>query len=536
MQHKLGSSIWIENRYKMDVEFFEKYRYKLKSSSELLDLIGVFPRKKKVILCHGVFDVVHPGHVRHLAYAKTKADILIVSTTADKYIKKGIYRPHIPEVLRALNLAAFEMVDYVMIDDQETPLKTLSQIKPDFFAKGFEYTSTGLHPATQEEAEIVDGYGGQMIFTPGDVVYSSTKFLNLSIPQVQLEKLLLLMKLNDISFENLRNTVQKLSNHHVHVVGDTIVDSYTRTNFIGGQTKTPTFSVLYQGQDDYIGGAGIVAQHLRAAGAKVIFSTVLGDDSLKDFVISGLEESGVEILPIIDPSRPTTQKNAIISRGYRLLKIDTLDNRPISDEILQELIGIIKNATADAVVFSDFRHGVFNRMNVHSLTKAIPKGVFQVADSQVASRWGNITEFKGFDLITPNEREARFALGDQDSTLGSLASLLNESSGYKNLILKLGDRGVFCVNKNTNVKNPYFSIDSFASNVVDAVGAGDALLAYSTLTMLATGSLVKAGILGSMAAACECEYDGNIPIRPENLLEKIDAVEKMTNYKTNTLS
>ena len=490
----------------MDVEFFEKYRYKLKSSSELLDLIGVFPRKKKVILCHGVFDVVHPGHVRHLAYAKTKADILIVSTTADKYIKKGIYRPHIPEVLRALNLAAFEMVDYVMIDDQETPLKTLSQIKPDFFAKGFEYTSTGLHPATQEEAEIVDGYGGQMIFTPGDVVYSSTKFLNLSIPQVQLEKLLLLMKLNDISFENLRNTVQKLSNHHVHVVGDTIVDSYTRTNFIGGQTKTPTFSVLYQGQDDYIGGAGIVAQHLRAAGAKVIFSTVLGDDSLKDFVISGLEESGVEILPIIDPSRPTTQKNAIISRGYRLLKIDTLDNRPISDEILQELIGIIKNATADAVVFSDFRHGVFNRMNVHSLTKAIPKGVFQVADSQVASRWGNITEFKGFDLITPNEREARFALGDQDSTLGSLASLLNESSGYKNLILKLGDRGVFCVNKNTNVKNPYFSIDSFASNVVDAVGAGDALLAYSTLTMLATGSLVKAGILGSMAAACEWQY------------------------------
>ena len=129
------------------------------------------------------------------------------------------------------------------------------------------------------------------------------------------------MQLNGISFTSLRDTVQKLSNFHVHVLGDTIVDSYTRTTFIGGQTKTPTFSVHYQGQDDYIGGAGIVAQHLRAAGAKVTFSTVLGDDQLKDFVINGLKESNIDIFPIIDPTRPTTQKNAIIAGGYRLLKI-----------------------------------------------------------------------------------------------------------------------------------------------------------------------------------------------------------------------
>ena len=66
------------------------------------------------------------------------------------------------------------------------------------------------------------------------------------------------MKINDINFENLRSTVNKFSQYRVHVVGDTIVDSYTRTSLVGGQTKTPTFSVLYQGQDDYIGGAGIV--------------------------------------------------------------------------------------------------------------------------------------------------------------------------------------------------------------------------------------------------------------------------------------
>ena len=516
----------------MSTEFFEKYKYKIKSQPELMDIIGSFPREKKVIVCHGVFDVVHPGHVRHLVYAKTKADILVITITADKHIKKGIYRPHIPEGLRALNLAAFEMVDYVIIDQESTPINILNTIQPDFFAKGFEYTSSGLPPATQEEADVVQSYGGQMIFTPGDVVYSSSKFLNLALPKVQLDKLLHLMEYNGIDFDMLRQTLTKLSGYHVHVVGDTIVDTYTRTTFIGGQTKTPTFSVLYQGQDDYIGGAGIVSQHLRAAGAKVTFSTVLGDDKLKDFVIEGLKASGVNIDPIIDPTRPTIQKNAIIAAGYRLLKVDTLDNRAISHDIVEQLINRISNSDADAVVFSDFRHGMFNRGSVPELTRAIPEKAFRVADSQVASRWGNITEFKGFDLITPNEREARFAMADQDSTVGRLASLLKESSEYRNLILKLGDRGIFCTSDDPSAKDSYFSVDSFANNVVDAVGAGDALLAYATLTLMATGSLVMASILGSMAAACECEIDGNVPIKSENVLAKIDALEKLAGYNT----
>lgn len=516
----------------MSTSFFEKYRYKIKTVQELTEITESFPRKKKMILCHGVFDIVHPGHVRHLAYAKTKADILVVSITSDIHIKKGIYRPHIPEALRALNLAAFEMVDYVIIDGEATPLSNLKLLKPDYFAKGFEYTSSGLPKGTQEESDIVEGYGGEMIFTPGDVVYSSSNFLNLSLPQVQIEKLLLLMEHNGITFNSLRETLKNLSKFHVHVVGDTIVDSYTRTNFIGGQTKTPTFSVLYQGKDDYIGGAGIVAQHIKAAGAKVTFSTVLGNDALKDFVIEGLQASGIHTDAIIDNTRPTTNKNAIIAAGYRLLKVDTLDNRPISEDILHKLMHSVKESTADAIVFSDFRHGIFNRVSVNQLTESIPAKAFRVADSQVASRWGNITEFKGFDLITPNEREARFALADQDSTVGRLASLLLEASSYKNLILKLGDRGVFCLSDETDVKSPYFSVDSFATNVVDAVGSGDALLAYATLTMLSGGSLVAASILGSIAAACECEYDGNIPIKPEDILAKIDAIENKAGYKS----
>jgi len=514
----------------MSTEFFEKYRHKLRNVSELAQLVGPSPRQKKVILCHGVFDVVHPGHVRHLAYAKSKADILIASVTGDRFIKKGIYRPHIPETLRALNLAAFEMVDYVMVDQHKTPLETLGELKPDYFAKGFEYTSSGLPPATQEEADVVKGYGGEMVFTPGDVVYSSSKIISLSLPQVQMEKLLLLMQMNEVSFQSLRDAVNQLSGFHVHVVGDTIVDAYTRTTLIGGQTKTPTFSVMYQGEDKYIGGAGIVAQHLRAAGAKVTFSTILGSDSLREFVIDGLTESGIYVQSIIDEKRPTTQKNVIIAGGYRLLKIDTLDNSPISENLLNQLIEAIRETKVEAVVFSDFRHGIFNRLSIPTLTESIPTQSFKVADSQVASRWGNITEFKNFDLITPNEREARFALANQDSGVGRLSSFLSEVCNFKNLILKLGERGVFCVSPKQNTSNFTFSVGSFVNQVVDAVGAGDALLAYSTLTLLRTKSLLKASIIGSLAAACECEVDGNVPVEPESVLDKIDTLEKISKY------
>jgi cytidyltransferase-like protein len=100
----------------------EKYRHKIKSAKELRNILGPAPRPDKVIMCHGVFDIVHPGHVRHLLYAKSKASVLIASLTADRHIDKGMYRPHVPQDLRALNLAAFEMIDYVVVDENATPL------------------------------------------------------------------------------------------------------------------------------------------------------------------------------------------------------------------------------------------------------------------------------------------------------------------------------------------------------------------------------------------------------------------------------
>lgn len=514
------------------VSLSERYAHKIKTPSEIREILGDRPRKKSVIMCHGVFDVVHPGHVRHMLYAKSKADILIASITADKHITKGADRPHVPQDLRAVNLAAFEMVDYVVIDKNETPIENLKIIQPDMFAKGFEYNANAISPKTLEEQATMESFGGQLIFTPGDIVYSSSALINLAPPKVKLEKLQILMERVNITFDDLRTVLDQMAGKSVHVVGDTIVDTYTHCAMIGGQTKTPTMSVLHERRVDFVGGAGIIAKHLVAAGAKVTFSTVLGDDTLKDFVLHDLEQAGVVVRSVIDNTRPTVNKNAIVVGGYRLLKIDTLDNRSISDSVLSTMADGVKNTRADAVVYADFRHGIFNRRTIPQFISSLPIGAYTVADSQVASRWGNITEFKGFDLITPNEREARFALGDQDSGVRPLASDLYDAAECKFLILKLGERGVLaCRNTDHESLDSFFVIDSFVDHLVDAVGAGDALLSYATLAMLVRRDESIATILGAMAAACECEFDGNIPITPSHVRAKIDKVEADLNYK-----
>ncbi len=516
----------------MDSASKHLFSHKIKTAAEIAEAIGPRPRKKKAIMCHGTFDVVHPGHVRHLLYAKTKADILIASLTADEHIKKGNMRPYVPEDLRAVNLAALEMVDYVVIDRDPTPLKNLGVIKPDFFAKGYEYTAGAVHPKTQEEIDVLETYGGEMIFTPGDIVYSSSALIELAPPSIAVEKLMTLMDAEGVTFQDLRDAVGKLKGIKAHVVGDTIVDSYTYCSMIGGMTKTPTMSVRFEKKVDYVGGAGIVAKHLRAAGADVTFSTVLGNDDYRSFVLDDLSTFGVHCMPIIDETRPTTNKNAIVAEGYRLLKIDTLDNRSISDKIVEQLKRQIADTKTQAVAFCDFRHGLFNRVTIPQLTSAIPKDAFRVADSQVASRWGNILEFQGFDLITPNEREARFALGDQDSVVRPLALELHQRSKCKTLILKCGDRGIITYRSNSPTDlRAFFNVETFADKVVDAVGAGDALIAYATLAMVATGNDVIASILGNMAAGIECEHDGNWPVTPDLVLKKIAAVEKQARYE-----
>ena len=506
------------------------YQHKIKPLAELAGIIGPRPREHTVIMCHGTFDIVHPGHLRHLMYAKGKADILIASLTSDEHIVKAENRPYIPQELRAANLAALEMVDYVIVDLNPTPIENIRCLQPDYFAKGYEYFAEGIPPRTQEEIDTLDAYGGEMVFTPGDIVYSSSRLLEMHAPKIPIEKLLALMESEGIDFLDLRKALESLSNLKVHIVGDTIVDAYSYCALLGGAPKSPTFSVRLERSDLFTGGAGIVARHVKAAGAGVSLSTVLGADELKDFALKELGAGGVECRPIIDRTRPTTRKERFITDGYKMLQVDLVDNRPISERIIKSLCDALRETPADIVIFSDFRHGIFNRQTISRLKRDIPPNVLKVADSQVSNRWGNILDFTDFDLLTPNEREARFALADQDSVVRPLASELFRQARCRNLILKLGERGIIGYRSQGPMPREFFTIESFVTNLVDPIGAGDALLAYAALALAATGNIVIASILGSVAAAITCERQGNIPVTPAETKAKIDFLERRAGY------
>lgn len=506
------------------------YKRKIKTPNELAAILGHFPRKDKVVMCHGTFDIVHPGHLRHLMYAKERGHVLIASLTCDAHIYKANLRPYVPQELRAMNLAAIEVVDYVIIDENPTPIDNIKIIKPDLFAKGFDYMQTGIPPKTREEMDTLDSFGGEMIFTPGDIVYSSSAIIESTPPKIGHSKLKILMESEKVTFDHLRKALENFKNYSLHVIGDTIVDSYSQCSVLNGLTKTPTINVQLTGKTNFSGGAAVVAKHLRATGASVRLTTILGNDSLKDFVLSDLEKNCIQCDAYIERSRPTTNKTAFIAQGYHLLRVSRVDNRIISHKTLEYVCDSVKNSNVDAYICSDFRHGIFNKATIPKIVSSIPTNAYKVADSQVASRWGNILEFQNFDLITPNEREVRFALGDQHSVIRPLALDLFQKAHCKLLLLKLGERGLMTYRNSSPDNRAFFIIDAFADRVVDAVGSGDALMSYATLSMLSTKSEVIASILGSFAAAVAVEHEGNNPVSPEQVLQKINTIEEVVKF------
>jgi rfaE bifunctional protein kinase chain/domain/rfaE bifunctional protein nucleotidyltransferase chain/domain len=502
----------------------DRYSHKITSAA---DLCAKFDRKFfKVIMCHGTFDIVHPGHIRHLLYAKSKADILVASVTSDRFVSKGTHRPHVPQDLRAMNLAALECVDYVIIDDHAEPLEAIAAIRPDYFAKGFEYAANAI-AATEREVAALRQYGGEIIFTPGDVVYSSTALLQAAPPSLRLAKLETVMSRAGLTFDRLRARLDSLNRLKVHVVGDTIVDVLVRCALLAGQPKTPTVGALFEREDKFVGGAGVVARHARAAGAKVTLTTLLGGDANAVFVCEELERAGIMVEPCGGRLRPTTEKRVFLVDGYRTLKLDTVDNRPLGADEAEQVAENIRSERTHAIIFSDFRHGLFNERTIPLLAAAIPMGAFHAADSQVASRWGNILDFQGFDLITPNEREARFALGDQDSGVRPLASRLYDKAACGALIMKMGERGVLmCKSADHESLDSFVVLDSIVETAVDPVGAGDALLAYATMALASGHNVTEATILGNLAAGVKCSKEGNVPVSAEDVHGAIDSLEE----------
>ncbi len=131
------------------------YGFKIKSIERIAEIAT-----GKVVQCHGVFDLLHRGHLEYLEMAKGYGDCLVVTVTSDKYVNKGKNRPICPQEQRAAMLAGLQCVDYVAINDAPDASAAIKTLQPDLFVKGTEYLGTEC-----EEFRVARLNGAEVIFT-----------------------------------------------------------------------------------------------------------------------------------------------------------------------------------------------------------------------------------------------------------------------------------------------------------------------------------------------------------------------------------
>jgi rfaE bifunctional protein kinase chain/domain len=277
----------------------------------------------------------------------------------------------------------------------------------------------------------------------------------------------------------------------------------------------------------FVGGAGIVAAHAAGLGASVQFISVTGKDAARDYAVEGLAAAGVAAQLLIDDTRPTTLKQRYRSKGKSLLRVSHLHQSAISAALQAQLMTVMEQVLegADLLVFSDFNYGCLPQPLVDQLVSmAKTHGVLLAADSQSSSQVGDISRFKGMDLITPTEREARISTRNREDGLVVLAEQLRQQAAAHNVLLKLGEEGLLIhAGRGEGEGDGWLTdrVDALNSAAKDVAGAGDSLLITSAMTLACGGTIWEAACLGSLAAAVQVGRVGNTPLRTEELLREL---------------
>ena len=219
---------------------------------------------RAVVLCHGVFDLVHPGHIIHFEQAKAMGDVLVVSVTSEKYVRKGPGRPYFNDEMRLKFLAAIECIDYVMLSEGYTVDDIVEVVEPDIYVKGEEYRNfeDDITGKITEEQELVEKHGGRIEFTCGQV-FSSTKLINTAMSGLPEDVRVYVEDFKKkYSMESIRNFAEKAGHLKILVVGDVIIDRYTYCNVQGMMSKDMGYSARLSNTEEYFGGALAVARHI----------------------------------------------------------------------------------------------------------------------------------------------------------------------------------------------------------------------------------------------------------------------------------
>jgi rfaE bifunctional protein kinase chain/domain/rfaE bifunctional protein nucleotidyltransferase chain/domain len=507
---------------------------KIRTFEQLIALRQAARREgKTVVHCHGCFDIVHPGHIAYLQFARRQGDILLVSLTADPQVNKGAVRPLIPQDLRAGALAALECVDWVYVNPDPTAVGLLEAVQPDVYVKGREY-ETNQDPRFLAERDTVTGHGGRVLFSSGEVIYSSTALIGAmgesgGAGAMQQEKVRRFRNQFDLDDAALWNLCGRFTGKKVLVIGDYILDRYHHCDATNIAAEGPMMSLRLRDSEAYDGGAAVIALHLAGLGASPVLLSTLSEQDESRQIEMRLKQSGVET-DCLKQRRQLISKSRYLAEGSKLFKVDEGQAEPLDSRSEAELAKkILERARgADAVIFADFGYGAITAGLLERIGPTLRQQV-PILSADVSGMGSNLLRFKEMDLLCPTEREARQAMNDFSSGLNAAAWGLLTKTRARQAIITLGKQGLIAFDQH-RATGPGESwerhlrgehLPALCPRAVDPLGCGDALLATATLALAAGGSLHAAAYLGSLAAALEAEQPGNRPITADQLLSRL---------------
>ena len=480
----------------------QSVRAKIKSLSEL----GIISQEardggKSVVLCHGVFDLLHMGHVRHLEIAKKEGDVLVVTLTADQFVNKGPGRPVFSEQIRAEMLAAIEYVDWVGINYEPTAEPVISAIKPEVYIKGSDYKNDDddVTGKIVSEREVVELNGGRLHFTD-DITFSSSSLINqyLGIYEPTLRGYLDTQRSKgklSVYFDAL----EKIKDKKVLLVGDTIIDEYQYVEVMGKAAKENMIATQFKEREVFAGGVIASANHVADFCDNVEVITSFGSHESYEHLARQSLYDNVILNSICRTDAPTTRKCRFVDTGYsmrKMFEVYTMDDRPMSESNTNQLNDLIleKIEAADVVIVNDFGHGLINNKTMQILED---KAKFLAINTQ--SNGGNygfnlVSKYRRADFVCIDGPEARLATHDKFSNLEEILSQkLPNVIDCPNIIVTQGKRGCLVMQGDNRVRH----VPAVTSSIVDTVGAGDAFFSVAAPLVAAGVDLEDVGFIGN---------------------------------------
>lgn len=475
-------------------------------------------RGGRTALAWGHFNVIHPGHQRFLVHARAQGDALVVALIGDRDLAAAGQQAY-PQADRAANLAARSDIDHVVVLDALALEDAIRALSPLAFVLGTEFEEERAAEVAAP-VKLVRERGGRVLYHSGAVAYSGESSLGRRIDEVAQSRRAAYRAAcarQGIDLAELAGGLASLRDRSVLVVGDTIVDQYVSCDALGMSAEAPVLVLKELEAREFVGAAGVVACHIRALGARCRYLSVVGDDAPGRMVADTLARRGVDAVLLTDPERPTTYKIRYLVGKQKLLRVSRLSEAPLPRALERNALERIQAlvAQSDAVVVSDFVYGMITPRVLEAVVEAAhARGIPLYGDLQCSSQVGSVLKFKRFDLVCPNEREARIALGDNRSGLEKIARRLLARTECGALALTLGPDGFVLYERGGERSESFPALDP---NPLDVTGAGDALLSAMAVAGAAGWPLMRAGALAAGVAALAVGRMGNVPIPQEEV-------------------